>query len=48
MEDDVAAGAGGEKRSVVSDITVDDFESSGVGRRRKCGEITGGPDKDPN
>ena len=37
----MAAGAGSEEGLVVGDITVDDFDGSGVSGRREGGEVAG-------
>lgn len=48
MEDDAAAGAGGEEGLVVGDVAVNELETSAGGRRREGGEVAGRPDKRPN
>lgn len=44
MEDDVAAGEGGEEGPVVCDVAVSELEAA-VGRRREGGEVAGRPDE---
>lgn len=48
MEDDAAAGAGGEEGLVVGDVAVSELETAAVGRQREGGEVAGRPDKCSN
>ena len=48
MKDDVAAGAGGEKRRIIRNVSVSKFESNAIGESRKGGEIAGAADEGLN